>query len=243
MKRFYKLVSKSKTDNGWSVELDGRPVKTPIKAAMLMPTEALADAIMAEWSAQEEVINPEAMPLTQLLSTQIDRVQNQRDALRGEVLKFLDTDLICYRAEMDEDAPESVREQAKRQALVWDEWTKWFAEKFGIELKTTTHIIALRQDEAAHEKTAEFVDGLDDAHFTVLQMSVPLAGSIVLAMAFVDGAISAEDLLAAARVEEHFKDEIYNAEFYGRDPMLEEKDQTILRDLKAAEEYLKLLKA
>ena len=243
MKRFYKLVSKSKTDNGWSVDLDGRTVKTPMKAELTIPTEALADAIMAEWSAQEDVIDPETMPLTQLLSTQIDRIQNQREALRGEVLKFLDTDLICYRAPDHEDEPETVREQAKRQAEIWDEWTAWFADKFNAELQTTIHIAALRQHEDAHKATADFVDALDDAHFTVLQMTVPLAGSIVLAMAFVDGALSAEKLLAAARVEENLKDEIYNAEFYGRDPMQKEKDAAILRDLNAAEKYLKLLKS
>ncbi|MCB1721910.1 MAG: hypothetical protein KDI11_09165, partial [Alphaproteobacteria bacterium] len=110
MKKFYKLVSVHQDIGGWAVHLDGRPVKTPLKKTLLAPTEALAASIQEEWAAQDETIDPETMPLTQILSTQIDRVSAQRDAMSAELLKFLDTDLICYRAPKDQPAGQAERQ-------------------------------------------------------------------------------------------------------------------------------------
>ena len=235
MKRFYKLVSTYKEPQGWAVHLDGKPVKTPMKTALLAPSEAIADLVVQEWAAQEDVINPETMPLTQILSTQIDQVGTQREAMTLEVLKYLNTDLLCYRA--GDDPPG----QAEKQAEAWDPWLTWFEEKYGASLKTTTDLIALKHDEAAHKAVRAYVEDLDDAHFTILQMLVPLSGSLVLPLAFVERAITPDQLFEATHVEEHFKDEIYDAERYGRDPLQEKKDVAMMRDLKAAEIFLKSL--
>lgn len=236
MKRFYKLVSTHKTPEGWAVHLDTRPLKTPLKSILLAPSEALANEIVKEWAAQDEIIAPETMPLTQILSTQIDCVRGQRTAMSAEIFKFLDTDLLCYRAPKDEPPG-----QAERQAEIWDPWLDWFEEGFGQRLQTTSGIIALKHPAAAHKAVKEKVESLDEARFTVLQLAVPLAGSLVLGLAFTQGAITPQQLYEAARVEEHFKDEIYNAEKYGRDPQQEQKDAAMLRDLKAAETFLRLL--
>ncbi|MEM7650933.1 MAG: ATP12 family protein [Pseudomonadota bacterium] len=235
MKRFYKLVSSAKETGGWSIQLDGKPVKTPMKATLLAPNQALADLIVQEWAAQEDIIDPETMPITQILSTQTDQVANQRAEMSVEILKYLDTDLLCYRAGVEPPG------QADAQAQSWNPWLKWFEDKFGEKLKTTTDLVALRHDESAHKAAREFAEALDDAHFTVLQMLVPLSGSLVLAMAFTERAISPQELFDATHVEEHFKDKIYNAELYGRDPLQEQKDEVMMRDLKAAEVFLKNL--
>ena len=115
MKRFYKLVSTNKTAEGWAIHLDGKPVKTPIRTTLIAPNEALANELVREWAAQEETIDPETMPLTQILSTQIDRVRVQRAAMSTEILKFLNTDLLCYRAPKDQPPG-----QLERQAEIWD---------------------------------------------------------------------------------------------------------------------------
>lgn len=233
MKRFYKLVSTHQDKDGWAIHLDGRAVKTPLKKTLLSPSEALANAIQAEWAAQGETINPETMPLTQILSTQLDRVCEQRAALSAELLKFLDTDLICYHAPQDEPPG-----QAEAQAACWTPWLDWFEKEFGARLKTTTAIAALTQPEAAHSAVKQHVEAMDDAHFTILQLVVPLSGSLVLGLAFVARAITPQQIYNAARVEEQFKDEIYNAEFYGRDPASEKKDAAIIRDLEASAQFL-----
>ena len=235
MKRFYKLVSTHKEPNGWAVHLDGKPVKTPAKILLLAPNEKLADLIVQEWATQEEAIDPDSMPLTQILSTQIDQVGAQRETMTTEILKYLNTDLICYRA--GENPPG----QSEKQAESWDPWISWFEEKFGVSLKTTTDLIALTHDEAAYNAAQAHIENLDDAHFTVLQMLVPLSGSLVLALAFTESAITPDELFAATHVEEHFKDEIYDAERYGRDPLQEQKDEVMMRDLNAAEIFLKKL--
>jgi len=236
MKRFYKLVSTHHEAEGWAVHLDGRPVKTPLRTTLLVPNEALANEIVREWNAQEKTIEPDTMPLTQILSTKIDRVSQQREAMSAEILKFLDTDLLCYRAPKDEPPG-----QAEKQVESWNPWLEWFEQHFGTKLKTTSDLVALNQPEEAHKAVKEMVENLDDARFTVLQLCVPLVGSLVLGLVFIEGAITPQDLYEAARVEEHFKDEIYNAEKYGRDPLIEKKDAAMTRDLEAAALFLKLL--
>ncbi|MEZ5814907.1 MAG: ATP12 family protein [Alphaproteobacteria bacterium] len=236
MKRFYKLVSTHEEAEGWAIHLDAKPVKTPLKTTLLAPNEALANEIMREWAAQEEAIIPETMPLTQILSTQIDCVRAQRQTMSVEILKFLDTDLLCYRAPKEEPPG-----QAERQAEIWDPWLDWFEEGFGQRLQITSGIIALKHPEAVHKAVKEKVESLDEARFTVLQLAVPLAGSLVLGLAFTQGAITPQQFYEAARVEELFKDQIYNAEKYGRDPQQEQKDAAMLRDLEAAETFLRLL--
>jgi chaperone required for assembly of F1-ATPase len=66
MKRFWKEVAVVREDGGWAIQLDGRPVRTPARAALVVPTEALAEAIAGEWRSVEQEIDPPAMPVTGL---------------------------------------------------------------------------------------------------------------------------------------------------------------------------------
>ena len=237
MKRFYTLVSHQKeTDGGYSIRLDGKPVKAPSGAMLSVPSEALADAIVQEWANQEEGINPETMPLTQISNTAQDKVSVEREAMSEQVLRYLDTDLLCYRASAEHDEQKAVQEE------LWDPHLKWFETKFGVALETTSALAALKQPQEAHEKMREYVSHLDDQHFTILQVIVPLAGSLVLGMAFVEGAASAQDIYKATHAEEDFKAEIYNEALHGRAPLEEKKDAAMQRDLEAAAIYLKGLK-
>lgn len=234
MKRFYTLVSTQKTDGGYLITLDGRPVKTALRAELLAPTESLANALVLEWAAQEEEIIPDTMPLTQILSTKIDRVANERDAMQTYLFKYLDTDLLCYRAE---EPPELKAAQEK----AWDGHLSWFEKECGQSLEKTYGISALTQPQAAHDKAQSEIKALDDDHFTAFQLISSLCGSIILGLAVLNGKATADEIYSAIRVEEDFKAEIYNEEFYGGDPAQEVKDKAIKEDLKAAIEYLSLL--
>lgn len=233
MKRFYKLVSTHKSANGWEIHLDGRSVKTPGKAVLLAASENLANEIVKEWAAQDKTIEPESMPITQIISTQIDRVSTMRPDMTAQLLKFLDTDLLCYRAEPDH------LDTDKKQAEIWDEWLDWFEKRYGTKLQTTSSLAALTHPQEAHIAVEKDIAGLCNTRFAVLQLAVPASGSLILGLAFTHGDITPEQIMKAIRVEEHIKDEIYNAEFYGRDPMFEKKDAVLLRDLNAAETILK----
>jgi len=234
MKRFYKLVSTQKTNGGYLVTLDGRPVKTAMKHELLAANEDIANALVREWSAQEEAIVPDTMPITQILNTKIDRVTHERSAIEVYVFKYLDTDLLCYRT----DNPPELK---TAQENAWDEYLTWFENEYCTPLETTYGLSALSQPKATHEKAQAAIKDLNDDHFTVLQLITSLSGSIVLALAAIHGKADAKQIYAAMRVEENFKAEIYNEEFYGGDPAQEEKDKAIQLDLNAAVEYLTLL--
>ncbi|MCC7304914.1 MAG: ATP12 chaperone family protein [Alphaproteobacteria bacterium] len=234
MKRFYKTVTTSKSQEGFTILLDGKPVKTPGRAVLATDSEKLAQELMKEWAAQEKEIKPDEMPLTQILSTRIDRVGAERQAMEEAVLEYLDTDLLCYRT----DHPP---ELAVRQRESWDPHLAWFEERFKSRLSVTEKLEALAQDQTAHGAVKKFVKALDDDFFTALQMTTGLSGSLVLALAFVEGAADAETIFAAARVEERYKAGIYNEELHGPDPAQEKKDRAALRDLKAAQNFLALI--
>ena len=235
MKKFYKLVSPHQEGDHYHIHLDGRPVKCPSGTVLAAPTKQLADAIVLEWAAQEEEIKPDTMPLTQILTTCIDRVSMERPAMEAALLKYFDTDLICYRAGDDPPGQREAQEQA------WDEWINWFSEHFGETLKTTTEIAAISQDKSAYEKVASYVKLLDDNRFTAFQLVVSASGSLILGLAFAEGDITPQQIFDAAHVEEHFKASIYNEEKYGAAPHEEKKRADMLRDLEASESYMQLL--
>ncbi len=122
MKRLYKTVSHSKNEDGFAIQLDGKTIKTPNGQDLIAPNRSMADAILAEWSAQESHIVPESMPITQTLTTAIGRMRD-RSVITSSLLKYLDTDLLCYRVK-------EPLEIAKLQKEIWDRWLTWFDEQF-----------------------------------------------------------------------------------------------------------------
>jgi|JI10StandDraft_1071094.scaffolds.fasta_scaffold29960_2 chaperone required for assembly of F1-ATPase len=234
MKRFYKVVSTRAAQDGWVVELDGKPVKTPSGTVLHAPTAALADLAAAEWAAQTDQIFPDSMPVTQILVTGLDRIAKDRAAMEAPVLAYLDTDLLCYRAS---EPPELVdREQAAR-----DPGLAWFEKRFGVALPVTNGLAALRQPQDAHVKVRDAVTSMPLWPFNILQLVTGLTGSLVLGLAFVEGACTADDCLKALYVEEDHKADIYDEEFYGRAPQTNASIASAKRDLDAAQAFLKAL--
>lgn len=234
MKRFYKLTSTAQEAGGWTICLDGRPVKTPSKATLLVQNEALAQEIAQEWAQQGEEIVPDTMPLMQIATTRQDAVRINRADMESEILKFTDTDLLCYQTDEPEDL-------ASVQKNVWGESLDWFFVHYGVRPAVTTALGKISQEPAYHDAIASYVEALDDARFTVLQIIVPMSGSIILAMRFCEGDITPQELLAAARLEENWRGALYYEELHGRDPIEEKRQDAMLRDLKACARYLELL--
>ncbi len=234
MKRFYTLVSTEKKQNGYAVLLDGKPIKTPAKNEMLAPSQGVADLVMQEWAAQEGTVKPDAMPVTQFLSTKIDRVRAQRSEISEMILRYMDTDMVCYRT----DEPEAL---AKAQEEAWNPVIAYAEKRFAITLDTTTDIRAISHGDKANAALRTYVEALDEDRFTLLQIVTSLSGSILTALMFIEGELDPEEVLAIARVEERYKDTLYDADKYGRDPMFEKKDKAALVDLKAVKAYLRVL--
>ncbi len=233
MKRFYKMVTAVSAPEGFAIHLDGKPVRTPSGQRLIAPTQGIADLVVAEWAAQGDRIDPETMPLTQIVTTTKEHVGVSRAEMTRLVLAYLDTDLVCYRAA----EPEAL---VSRQKEKQDAWLKWFAQRFAVELEITTGLAALRQPEAAHRAVQDCVAALDLWRFSVFQMTTAISGSLVLALAFVERAATAQQVFDAMHVEEHYRSDIYNEVLHGADPQQERAMIGKMRDLQALQKILDL---
>lgn len=234
MKKFYRLVAVNHHHDGYVVLLDDKPLKTKLGRELLCQNSELAHAIMAEWVAQIEEIKPDTMPLTQIMVTLLDKVQEEREIIHAQLMNYLDTDLICYRTD---DPPV----YASAQKAAWDPVLQWFEGSFGVKVLTTTAIAALTQSETAHQSVETYVRNLSDAEFTILQIVTSETGSLLLALAFLERAITPDDTFRAAQVEELLKSEIHHEDFYGKAPDVEKKQRLQLLGLEAARTFLDLV--
>jgi len=233
MDKFYTLVSTRKKDSGYLIQLDGKAVKTPLKQPLVAPSKALADEIVKEWAAQEDTIKPGTMPLTQLLITATDQIR-ERVSITDNLMKYLDTDLVCYWAKKPP-------ELAAKQKKIWGRWVKWFDEHFEVPLYTTKKIEALKQDEEAHKRAWNYIEALDDYYFTVLHVLTAATGSIILSLAFCEGDIEPDEAFDVVKLEELHKSEIYNEDLHGAAPQEEASRETLRQELNAAFQFLALL--
>jgi chaperone required for assembly of F1-ATPase len=238
MKRFYETAARGErgADGAFPVLLDGRPVRTPGGLALAAPNAALAEAVAAEWDAQEREIRPDDMVLTQLLTTALELTPEARADIIRRTLAYLDTDLLCYRA----GGPP---ELAALQAARWDPPLRWFAQTYGAGLAVTTGLAALAQPPAAQEAAARRLQELDDLRFTLAQALTALTGSLVLALAFMQGGADAETLYRAMYAEEDYKAALYNEAEYGAAPLQEKQQARARRDLEQSARFLALLGA
>lgn len=235
MKKFYTLVSSEKVGNEFHIFLDKQTIKTQNKNILCAPRQEIADGVVQEWAAQEETIVPDTMPFTQILSTKIDRVSISRKEITEALLKYIDTDLICYHTDMP-------KELYDLQEKHWLPIRQWIEKLTGEKILTTTSLEAVKQSKTLHTKIADYANKLNEDEFTVFQLVTALAGSAMLSMAFMAGQASASDVHAAIYVEEHYKDELYDSKKYGKDPLTEKKEKADLNDLSAYADYLSFIK-
>ncbi|NBX65582.1 MAG: ATP12 chaperone family protein [Proteobacteria bacterium] len=234
MKKFYTDVSTGPAVGGGHVVLlDGRPIRTPEKALMAAPNQLLATTIAKEWQDQTDTVVTSTMPLTQMLTTTIDRA-SQREAMATAVMAYLNSDLICYPA----DEPEGLRQE---QEKLWAPWLQWFEKRFGVSLLTTYSLSRLDQPDAAHALLSTYIKELDAHSFTVLQIAVGVSGSVVLGVAFLEGAISAPEVWRCALCEELYYERVHDLEKHGLDPIEQKRRDSMLRDLETARYYLRLI--
>jgi chaperone required for assembly of F1-ATPase len=229
MKRVYKSVATRAVENGWGVTLDGRPLRTPAKRDLQVPSEALAAAIAAEWEAQEPDIRPETMPLTRLVATAIDRTAAERDKIVAEVAGYAGTDLLCYRAEH----PPAL---AARQEAMWQPLLDWAAGRYDAGLTVTAGIVPEAQSPASLQAYAGVVAALDDFRLTALHAATGACGSLVIALALYEGRLDAEAAFAASQLDETFQ-----IEAWGEDTEATNRRAALARDIEATARFLALL--
>jgi chaperone required for assembly of F1-ATPase len=228
-KRFYGTVSvEAGVDGTHAVALDGKPVRTPARNLLAAPTAALAEAIANEWRDQTDVIDPAAMPLTRLANTIIDAVVNTRSEVADEIVKYLGSDLLCYRA----DQPDGL---VMRQQAQWDPVLAWARDALGAPFVATTGITHVSQPPAAIAAAARAIPQDHPWRLGALSVVTTLSGSALLALALAAGIISRDEAWTAAHV-----DEDWNAEFWGRDELAMQRRDFRARELAAAATILDL---
>lgn len=205
MKRFYKTAEAVAEDDGWSIRLDARAVRTPARAALAVPGEALARAIVEEWDAQGEEIRPATMPLTGFANATIDRVLPALDDFRAQMAAYGSSDLLCYRAD---ETPEL----AERQAAVWQPLLDWASRRYDIGFAVTGGIMPVDQPEATRARLRAVVDALDPWLLAGAATMTQIGGTLVGALAHLERQITAEALYEAATLDERFQ-----AEQWGED--------------------------
>lgn len=231
MKRFYKSVGVAPEEDGFSVRLDDRQVKTPAKNQLVLPNRPLADAIAAEWEEQAEDIDAHGMRLTRLANSAIDRVTEHRRAVIAEVAGFAGTDLVCYRAA----EPAAL---AKRQEEGWAPLVSWVAERHGIDLAITTGLLPVAQSDSSAAAVKTAIEAFDAFALAGLHLVTSACGSVVLGLAVADDRID-----GAAAWELSLIDETFQIEEWGEDPEATKRRAGLLEDITAAAEYLRLCKA
>jgi chaperone required for assembly of F1-ATPase len=204
-KRFWKEATVAELPEGYTVHLDGRPVRTPAKAPVILPTRPLAEAIAAEWDAQEGKIIPASMPVTRAANAAIDKVAHQHAEMARMLADYGDSDLLCYRAE-------SPAELAARQAEAWDSLLDWAESQLSARLETRTGLMPRPQHPQTLGRLHREVEMLDIWAMTAFHDLVGISGSLIIGFAALRGVYPAHTLWQASRV-----DEVWQQEQWGKD--------------------------
>jgi chaperone required for assembly of F1-ATPase len=228
MKRFYK---QARPGPGGTIELDGRPVRTPARRSMAVPSEPLAQAIADEWNARGESVDPGAMPLTGLANAAIDRVAPDRESFAAGLSRYGESDLLCYRAEAP---PRLVERQARR----WDPILDWARRRYDIDFEIAAGVVHKPQTKATVERLAGAVGARTAFELAALSPLVTISGSLVIALALAEGAIGLDEAWDAATLDEQWQ-----AERWGEDAEAVAALAARRREFEAAFRFLRLLAA
>ena len=205
MKRFYKQVSVAPDGSGWRVLLDGKPIRTPAKAAQVVPSEALAQVMALEWSAQGEEIDPAAFIFRDMADYAIDVVARDPAAAAADLLRYAETDTLCYRAE----AGEALHD---RQSEVWEPLLRAAEVRWDVHFERVDGILHRPQPPATLARMAAVLAPLDAFKLGALTTLTTLTASLVIGLAALEPGANGETLWAAANLEEDWQ-----AELWGKD--------------------------
>ena len=229
MKRFWKAAEAVESDNGFAIALDGRRVKTPARADLVVPTAALATAIACEWNESPDTVDPRAMPLTGLANAAIDRIAPDMQNYAAGIASYGESDLTCYRAE----GPELL---VQRQSESWDTLLAWARRRYDVDFNCQTGVMHVPQPDETVRKLAHAVASLDAFQLAGLSPMVTIGGSLVAALAVIERMMPADDAWEAVSLDDRWQ-----LEQWGEDREAREALDARRRDFLAAAQFLDLL--
>jgi chaperone required for assembly of F1-ATPase len=204
-KKFYETAGVTPAEGGFHVTLDGRPLRTPRKAKLIVASEVLAEAIAGEWTALDETIDPARLPLTKIANTVIDGVVGAEREIHDDIIRFIGNDLLFYRA----GSPQGLD---ARQAAHWDPVLDWVAETYGARFRLTEGVMPVEQNLVAVAKAASALSGADAMVLAPVHVITTLTGSALLAIALKEGRLSTDEVWTAAHVDEAWQEEQWGAD-------------------------------
>jgi chaperone required for assembly of F1-ATPase len=231
LKRIFIEAEIAATADGFTVALDGKLLRTPAKAILTLPSRALAEAIAEEWLAQDDKIKPSTLPLTQLANTAIDIVGKRRAAIVADIAKYAGTELLCYRAD---HPPELVR----RQQESWQPLLDWAALRYDAPLAVTSGVLPVAQPPASLAALAAAIDAVDDMGLVALELATGACGSLIVALALIEGRLDADAAFMAAEIERSFE-----IERWGEDAEIMQRRAALKEDIVLANRFVALLRA
>ncbi|MGA1181319.1 MAG: ATP12 family chaperone protein [Marivivens sp.] len=197
-KRFWKEATVVEAQGGFTVLLDGRAVKTPAKAPLVVPTRAMAEAIAAEWQAQEKEVDPRTMPVTRSANAAIDKVTPQKAEVCQMLADYGGHDLLCYRAI-------GPQELVQRQASAWDPILSWCDQQLAAPLASGQGVMHVEQPAQSLARLAHEIERLDSFGIAALHDLVTISGSLVLALAVLHRHLDWQAAWALSRIDEEFQ--------------------------------------
>ena len=229
MKRFYKIADVDPViDGGYQIVLDDKPIRTPAGNPLVVSGLNLAVAIAGEWSAQGEEIDTAGMPFMRLAATAIDRVTGRRYAIVDELVRYGESDLLCYRAE----AP---AELVRRQDELWQPLLDWAAHRYKAPLLVTTGVTPVTQPSVALRNLRKALEEFDDMALSGLHSAASDCGSLILGLALAEGFIEAEHAFELSQL-----DESYQIEQWGEDSEASKRRSSLRDDIIADQRFLSL---
>jgi chaperone required for assembly of F1-ATPase len=230
MKRFWKAAVAVPVDGGSAIELDGRRIKTPAKAELVVPTAVLADAIAAEWNGCGDDVEPRAMPLTGLANAAIDRIAPDKESFAAGIASYGESDLVCYRAE----GPETL---VRRQAESWDVLLSWARRRYDVDFTCQPGIMHVPQPRDTVRKLGHAVAALDACQLAGLSLLVTIGGSLIAGLAVLEEMMPAEAAWEAVSLDDRWQ-----LEQWGDDAEALAALDLRRRDFLAAAKFLELVR-
>lgn len=230
MKRFYRDVTVDEVDGGLAVLLDGRPVKTPMRAPQVVPTRALAEALAAEWAAQGETLELSGFRFRDHADYALDIVGAERPETIAKLLAFAETDTLCYRADPGQAL-------FQRQEAQWEPLLQAVEAREGVRFERIGGVLYRPQPPETLARLRERLDGLDDFTLAGLFALVSLAASLTVGLAALESEADADALFALAELEE-----AWQAEQWGRDSEAEARRTKRAADFATAFDFLRLVR-
>jgi chaperone required for assembly of F1-ATPase len=230
VKRFWKEAVAEPADGGWSIALDARPVRTPGRALLSLPTAALAEAVAEEWRKAPDKVDPRAMPLTGLANAALDRVAPERETFADGLARYAASDLLCYRAE----SPAAL---VARQAERWDPLLQWARRRYDLDFCVTSGVAPVDQSPDTLARLGQAVAVLGPFELAGLAPLVTVGGSLVAALALFEEGVDVDTAWAAVSLDDQWQ-----LEQWGRDQEAEKALAAREGDFRAGARFLELLK-